>query len=93
MRDLTSARWIYLKAGLLLFLGVFAGGLLLWESPGWRTLFLLAVCVWGLARAYFFAFYVVEHYVDPAYKFSGLGSFLLYLIRRRDKSSAHKRAE
>jgi hypothetical protein len=26
---------------------------------------------------------VVEHYVDGSYKFAGLGSFMLYLLRTR----------
>jgi len=31
---------------------------------------------------------VLERYVDPGFKFSGLGSFVAYLVRRqrRDKS-------
>jgi hypothetical protein len=28
-------------------------------------------------RFYYFAFYVIEHYVDPGYRFSGLGSSFL----------------
>jgi len=27
---------------------------------------------------YYFAFYVIQHYVDPAYRFSGLWSFVCY---------------
>ena len=34
-------------------------------------------------RAYYFAFYVIERWVDPSYKFSGLGHFLTYLWRSR----------
>ena len=44
---------------------------------------LLAVAVWCFARFYYFAFYVIEHYVDPGYKFAGLWSFVRYLVRRR----------
>jgi hypothetical protein len=36
-----------------------------------------------LARAYYFAFYVIQHYVDPGYRFSGLFSFLRYFLRSR----------
>jgi hypothetical protein len=32
---------------------------------------------------YYFAFYVIEHYVDEEYKFSGLWSFIMYLCRGR----------
>jgi len=44
---------------------------------------LLAVAVWGFCRSYYFAFYVIERYVDPGYRFSGLGSFVLYVVRGR----------
>jgi len=44
---------------------------------------LLAVAVWCFARSYYFAFYVIERYVDPGYRFAGLGSFVRYLLRRR----------
>ena len=46
---------------------------------------LLAVAVWAFARAYYFAFYVIEHYVDPGYRFSGLISFLRYALRKKQE--------
>ena len=36
-----------------------------------------------LRRAYYFAFYVIERYVDPGFKFSGICSFFAYLVRKR----------
>ena len=36
------------------------------ERPTLKTAVLLAISVWGFARAYYFAFYVVERYVDPS---------------------------
>ena len=83
MGDLTNPKLIYAKGLLFLLAGVAAGGLLLAEQPSLRVAFLLAVAVWCFCRAYYFAFYVVEHYVDPGYKFAGLGSFLRYLLSRR----------
>jgi hypothetical protein len=83
MGDLRDARWMYLKAVLLVGIGVVASALILVESPTWRTAGLLAVAVWGFARAYYFAFYVVEKYVDPSYRFSGLGSFVAYLWSKK----------
>jgi len=44
---------------------------------------LLCIAVWCFARAYYFAFYVIEHYIDPTYKFAGLTSFVAYLLRKR----------
>ena len=49
--------------------------------------FLLAVALWAFCRFYYFAFYVIEKYVDPSYRFAGLGSFALYLLRRRSASA------
>ena len=82
LRDLTDPRWIKIKGALFLFLGLLAAGLLLAEHPSLIDAALLLICVWGFCRAYYFAFYVIEHYVDPGYKFSGLGSFVRYWWRR-----------
>jgi Na+/melibiose symporter-like transporter len=82
MRELTSARWILAKGGLFLVLGVMAVGLLLVERPTVRTAVLIAAAVWAFCRFYYFAFYVMERYVDPGYRFSGLISLARYFVRR-----------
>jgi hypothetical protein len=74
MTDLTGPTAIKIKGGLFLVAGVMSAGLLVWENPTIRTVALLAISVWCFCRS--FAFYVIEHYVDPDYRFSGLGSFL-----------------
>ncbi len=81
--DLQDPRWIYLKGFLFLASGILAAGLLLIEHPTWKDAALLAMTVWCFSRFYYFAFYVIEHYVDGEYKFAGLGSFVMYLLRRR----------
>jgi hypothetical protein len=83
MTDLRDPRLIYLKGGLFLLTGCLALGLVLAEHPDSKQAFLLAVGVWSFCRAYYFAFYVIQHYVDPAYKFAGIGSFLRYVWQRR----------
>jgi hypothetical protein len=83
MRDLTNSNWIIFKAGLFLVLGLMAAGLLLLDHPTLRTAFLLAIAIWSFCRLYYFAFYVVEHYVDSSYRFSGLGSFVRFILHRR----------
>ena len=82
MSDLKNPKVIYLKGLLFLLTGLIAAGLLIAEAATLRVAALLAVAVWSFCRAYYFAFYVIEHYVDPGYKFSGLWSFARYLLRR-----------
>jgi hypothetical protein len=83
MRDITGPKWLYVKGVLFLVCGLFASALLLIESPMFQTAFLLAIAVWSFCRLYYFAFYVIEHYIDPGYKFAGLTDFARYLLRRR----------
>ena len=85
MKDLTSATWIKVKGILFLLLGLAAAALLILESPSWKVAGLLALAIWCFCRFYYFAFYVIEKYVDPSYKFSGLWSFVGYLLRSRRK--------
>ena len=83
MKDLTSPGWIKLKGGLFLLVGILSSLLLILEKPTLKVTVLLGIAVWCFCRAYYFAFYVIEKYVDPSFRFSGLGSFLAYLMRRR----------
>jgi hypothetical protein len=83
--DLKSPFWIYVKGFLFLATGLLAGGLLLLEHPTWKDVVLLGMTVWCFCRFYYFAFYVIEHYVDGEFKFAGLGSFLRYLMTRRQQ--------
>ncbi len=83
MKDLKSARAIWLKGVLFLLLGGACAVLLVIEAPTLRASILLALTIWAFCRAYYFAFYVIEHYVDPSFRFSGLISFLAYALRKR----------
>ncbi len=83
LRDLKSHRLIIAKGLLFLLAGLLAGGLLLLDHPDLRTTFLLGLCVWCFCRFYYFAFYVLQHYVDEKYRFAGLGAFIQYLWLRR----------
>lgn len=85
LRELRHPRLIALKGALFLASGAGAAALLLLEAPSLRAAALLAVTVWAFCRAYYFAFYVMQHYVDPAFRFSGLGAFLVYLWRARNR--------
>ena len=91
--DLTSPRLIYLKGGLFVAAGTLASATILLEHPTWKTAAMLALAVWCFARAYYFAFYVIQHYLDATYRFSGLGSFARYLLRRTAKPAPLLRHE
>ncbi len=83
MRDLPSTKAMWLKGWLFLLIGILSAALLLIEHWSWRTAGLLVLCIWGFCRAYYFAFYVIERWVDPRFKFSGLGAFLAHWFRTR----------
>jgi hypothetical protein len=83
MKDLTNWTWIKLKGLLFLLIGIVATGLIVLDSTTWKTAGLLVLVIWSFCRFYYFAFYVIEHYVDPNFKFSGLISFARFLFQRR----------
>jgi len=85
MKDITNPGWIKAKGILFLLVGIAAAVLLLLEHPSWRIALLLALTVWCFCRFYCCAFYVIEHFVDSNYKFSGLWSFARYLVQRRPR--------
>ena len=86
MGDLTNPKIIKLKGLLFLVAGILASVLLLIDSPNLRTVALLVIAIWSFCRFYYFAFYVIEHYVDPGFRFAGLGAFLRYWWQRRKKN-------
>ena len=88
MADLTNPKLIYLKGFLFLFSGLLASGILLLDNPSLKAVVLLAVAVWSFARFYYFMFYVIQHYVDPGYRFAGVWSFARYVARGRRGADA-----
>jgi hypothetical protein len=92
MADIKSPKVIWIKGLLFLAMGFLASGLLLLRAPSITVAMLLGVAVWSFCRFYYFAFYVIEHYVDPSYKFSGLTAFVLYAIRTGWRSGSKPEA-
>jgi hypothetical protein len=84
--DIKNPKLLWAKGVLFLMIGLVSSTLLLLEEPSLRVAFLLALAIWGFCRAYYFAFYVIEHYADPDYRFSGLASFIHYACRRRPRN-------
>ncbi len=89
MKDLQNPKLMWLKGLLLLGIGLTAAILLWVEAPTLKSAVLLALCVWGFCRAYYFAFYVLERYVDPQFRFSGLVSLVRHICHRPRKNGFH----
>lgn len=83
--DLKDPKWMYLKAVLFLVAGIASAAGILAQSPNLQTAFLLGIALWSFCRLYYFQFYVIEKYIDPEFRFAGVSSFLLYLLRNRKR--------
>jgi hypothetical protein len=77
-RDITSPRLLAVKGllfaatGVMATVGVVVGTI--GEEDWWVILAMHAVAVWAFCRAYYFAFYVIERYVEPRSRYAGLAS-------------------
>ena len=83
VRSLTSSRLMLCKAVLFLLVGVSASSLVLLEYPTVKVAALLVISAWGFCRFYYFVFYVIEHHIDPNYRFSGLVSAAHYFATKK----------
>lgn len=79
--DLTSSKAILLKGWLFLAVAILGSALLLLIVPRWDVVALVAITVWSSCRFYYFMFYVITRYIDPDYRFAGLGSAIRYSFR------------
>ena len=79
--DLKNPRWIYAKGVMFVLIGAMSFALVLMECPSFMVAVLLLVMIWAFCRGYYFAFYVIEKYVDSRYRFSGITDFVKYLKR------------
>jgi len=82
LKDINKVWLLYLKAFLLFLTGFISSIFLVFLNFNFKTIVLLLLAIWGFCRAYYFAFYVIQHYVDPNYKFSGLIDFANYSIKK-----------
>jgi hypothetical protein len=86
MGNIQIPRVLWIKFALFLVVGVLASAIALLLFPSIRLAALLALAIWAFCRAYYFAFYVIEHYADPTFRYAGITSFIRYAWRRRRKS-------
>jgi hypothetical protein len=85
MRNLTNPKVIALKGLLFLLLALLSAGVLFSDRPTVKNGLLLILVAWSSARFYYFTFYVMEHYVDSEFRFSGLISLARYLISKKKR--------
>ena len=88
MKSIADPFWIKVKGILFLILGTLASILLVLELPSVKVVVLLALAIWSFCRFYYFAFYVMEKYVDSTYRYSGLLDLARHLVGRRPKPLA-----
>jgi len=73
-----------LKGVLFLALGLVSSGMIIALSPTLSTVVLLMISNWAFSRFYYFAFYVLHHYADPDFNYSGLLALSRYLLRKKE---------
>ena len=83
MADIKQVWLLYLKAFLLFLTGFISSLLLVFLNFNFKTIGLLLLAIWGFCRAYYFAFYVIQHYIDSNFKYSGLIDFAKYQIKKK----------
>lgn len=81
-RDL-PVPWMFAKLLLFVLLAGLAATCLLLQHPSWTTAAGLGALIWASARAYYFAFHVVQHWIDPEFRFRGLVHFFSWCWQRR----------
>ncbi len=75
--------WIYVKWVLFFVILIMSAGMSVVIDEKLQRFVLILATIWSSARFYYFMFYVIEKYVDDSYKFSGVLSFLKYLLQKR----------
>jgi hypothetical protein len=88
LRDIQNPRVLWFKGSLFVLLGLMAVGTALLLFPSWQLALLFALAIWAFCRAYYFAFYVIEHYIDPSFRFAGLLSVLQYSWQKKTIDSS-----
>jgi hypothetical protein len=80
LANIESPFWLWIKGGLFVAIGCLC---LVFVAMVTQSMQLVAVCclaIWAFCRAYYFAFYVIENYIDPKFRFAGLLSVLGYFV-------------
>ena len=76
MKNIKSQKLIVIKGLLIISItAISAIGIVLY-CPRVEVITFLLILIWASARSYYFLFYVLEKYVDPKLKYSGLFNLL-----------------
>lgn len=79
-RELQNVVLIYFKAWLFFIILLISTVAIIVETHSVYIAVLLVLVIWSTARLYYFMFYVIEKYIDPKFKFSGIFAALKYLF-------------
>ena len=87
MADLQNKKLIVLKGVLFAIILAFSLTAIVMLTRDWHIAALLVLVTWSAARLYYFVFYVLEKYVDPTLKYSGITALFMAIVRRRPSAS------
>lgn len=82
MTDLRSEGWLWFKGIAFACVATLSFFLVLVELKSSKQVLLVLVSIWAFCRAYYFAFYVIEKYIDRQYRFAGLIYVPQYIANR-----------
>jgi len=91
MKNIEDPKLLWIKGSLFVFLGLIAFSLVALLSRSLSVVIAAAIAIWAFCRAYYFAFYVIEHYIDGRYRFAGLTSMVRYWLSGRHSASQESR--
>ena len=86
-RNLTHPWLLGLKAALFVTVALISGAQVWLDAPSAGNAALLFVSGVACARAYYFLFYVLEHWVDASLRYNGLWPLLSQIHRQRVEHS------
>ena len=72
MADLKSKKMIVIKGLMFISIVIISTIVIAIYCPRKEVIALLLILIWASARSYYFIFYVLEKYVDPKLKYTGL---------------------
>ena len=72
MTDIKSKRVIVVKGFLFILISALSAITIVCYCPRIEVIILVFLLMWASARSYYFVFYVLEKYVDPKMKYTGI---------------------